>query len=345
MKIDILDLLRADGSIIINKKLSHKIGVTENIILSELISKHKFYEKNGKLDEEGYFYYTIEKLKKDTALTRRIQVKAIKNLVKMGLIDKERKGIPAKRFFKINRDKILALFTNKIGKNNKSRPDKDVNPHGYQIAQNVQTRMNEKDKQDNTKSTNLHYNIKNNNKVSLSQKKVNSFISNYGITKNELEKMTDGLPFFEIINEKNIKDLFDEMNSKLREKIENGEIKNIKNYAKSTLNNFINEVLKPKYQEKRDEEEKEKKRKKKEQKKQDEIEKGKEIFNEMEEDTKQKIIENIPDIFRDSNIHFHIKIFKTIENCPEDTREVIYRWIYNQSNKSKDNLDGKTNFI
>ena len=39
MNVGMLELLRSDGSIIINKNLSHAIGVEETILFSELISK------------------------------------------------------------------------------------------------------------------------------------------------------------------------------------------------------------------------------------------------------------------------------------------------------------------
>ena len=122
---DILDLLRSDGSIVINKKLSHKIGVLENIMLSELISQYKYFQNQDKLTEDGYFYCTIKKMEKQTAIKRRNQSKALNNLIKNGLIDKQNKGIPAKRHFKIYPGEIIKLLDdiNEIIKSHK--PDND----------------------------------------------------------------------------------------------------------------------------------------------------------------------------------------------------------------------------
>ena len=52
---NILDLLRADGSIVVNKKLANKIGLNEAVVLSELISRFKWHQKENK-DKNGWFY-------------------------------------------------------------------------------------------------------------------------------------------------------------------------------------------------------------------------------------------------------------------------------------------------
>ncbi|MFW5891652.1 MAG: hypothetical protein ACOCUI_05485, partial [bacterium] len=155
---DILDLLRSDGSIIINKKLSHEIGVMENIILSELISQYKYFQSRNELDQEGYFYCTVDKMEKHTALSKDQQSRAIGNLVKMGLIKKDLKGLPARRHFYICENKILDLFLNNDSNNTKN-PD---NPRHVQIEENPQTGSSETQHQENGKSSNIHNNIYNN---------------------------------------------------------------------------------------------------------------------------------------------------------------------------------------
>ena len=97
----IIDLLRNDGSIIVNKSLAHSIGVKEAIVYSELLSKYIYFAKKDQITEQGYFFNTIPNLQKDTALTRRQQDSAIKNLLKFGLIDRKNIGVPPRRYFKI----------------------------------------------------------------------------------------------------------------------------------------------------------------------------------------------------------------------------------------------------
>ena len=97
----IYELLRADGSIVINKNLARTIGITEAIIYSELLSRYFYFEERGRIGADGYFYNTIGDLESGTTLTRRQQDPAIKRLVKLGLIQTKQAGIPAKRHFRI----------------------------------------------------------------------------------------------------------------------------------------------------------------------------------------------------------------------------------------------------
>ena len=100
----ILNLLRSDGSIILNKKMLKEIGVNQTIVFSELLSKQNYYEERGMLTKEGYFYCTIDDLESSTSLTKPQQTGAIKKLVELGLIDYKLKGVPSTRYFKITND-------------------------------------------------------------------------------------------------------------------------------------------------------------------------------------------------------------------------------------------------
>jgi hypothetical protein len=100
----LIDLLRSDGSIVVNKRLAHAIGIDAAIMYSELISKQKYFADRGQLTEDGYFFNTVENMQEDTTLTKYQQSKAIKKLVTLNLIFQVNRGLPQKRFFKINED-------------------------------------------------------------------------------------------------------------------------------------------------------------------------------------------------------------------------------------------------
>lgn len=102
-------LLRADGSIVINKNLVRSIGLHESIIFGELLSLQAMWEKESRLQGDGSFYATIESLGKDVGLGDRAQRTAIKNLENLGLIAMEVKGMPAKRYFRVTQDTELIL--------------------------------------------------------------------------------------------------------------------------------------------------------------------------------------------------------------------------------------------
>jgi hypothetical protein len=101
----ILHTLRSDGSIIVNKNLSFVLGLEATILYSELLSKEFYFEKNKKLDDEQMFFSTVIDLEYSTTLSKKQQLKAIKALEAIGLIEVKLKGLPAKRHFKIKKDK------------------------------------------------------------------------------------------------------------------------------------------------------------------------------------------------------------------------------------------------
>ncbi|MFW6310783.1 MAG: DnaD domain protein [Nanoarchaeota archaeon] len=181
---DILDLLKSDGSIVINKKLTHKIGILENIVLSELISQYKYFQSKNELDEEGYFYCTVKKMKKHTALTKDQQNKAIKKLINLNLIKKDLRGLPAKRNFYICEDNILKLFLDNSNKNNRNPDDS----RHIQVEDNPPTGSRKNLQLDSKNSSSINNNRINNleeeektrtgtrkNNPHLSQKIINKF--------------------------------------------------------------------------------------------------------------------------------------------------------------------------
>lgn len=137
----ILNLLRSDGSIIINKELARKIGINATIIYSELISKYLYYYNKGTLID-GYFYCTIENLENDTTLTKYQQSQSIKILKQLNLIDVKYKGLPKIRYFKIienekmifdllSKDKIVNTGKNKGGKTIQKNNDNNMYDNDY----------------------------------------------------------------------------------------------------------------------------------------------------------------------------------------------------------------------
>ena len=102
---NILHLLRSDGSIIVNKNISFVLGLEATILYSELLSKEIYFKERDKLDENDMFFCTVIDLEYSTTLSKKQQLKAIKALENIGLIEVKLKGLPAKRHFKINQDK------------------------------------------------------------------------------------------------------------------------------------------------------------------------------------------------------------------------------------------------
>lgn len=151
---EIFKLLNPDNTVTINRPLAHALGVNEAIIYSALIAKQAYYEHHGMLDEDGYFYSTIADLNESTGLTRYKQDNAIRTLLETNLINYHTKGVPARRFFRVNDDaETLKAFLEK-GEKILSSLNPFAEKTGKQVcekttilfAENSQTCLGENDK-------------------------------------------------------------------------------------------------------------------------------------------------------------------------------------------------------
>ena len=112
MNFDVIyNILSRDAFISVNKTLARKIGLIPTVILSELISEQKYWTIREQLDENGYFFSTVKNLKENIGIKRGQQDKSIDILIKLGLVSKITKGMPRKRFFKINPYEVFRLLS------------------------------------------------------------------------------------------------------------------------------------------------------------------------------------------------------------------------------------------
>lgn len=119
------------------------------------------------LDKGGYFYSTITDLEESTTLSKRQQSAAIKTLVEVGLIDCQKRGMPARRCFRVNDDVELLNGLIERGKtvsakcNNKSAQNVSTSEREY--APQVGTKPSDKSEQNVTYTYNLKKETKVNN--------------------------------------------------------------------------------------------------------------------------------------------------------------------------------------
>ena len=109
----ITQLFGSNNFVVVNKTFIKLLGLEEAIILGELASEYDYWESNGKLDDEGYFFSTVENVEENTSLTKYRQKKALDTLQKFGIVDVKRKGLPAKRYIKIYEENLLKLHKSK----------------------------------------------------------------------------------------------------------------------------------------------------------------------------------------------------------------------------------------
>ncbi|MCL2775761.1 MAG: hypothetical protein FWD71_20805 [Oscillospiraceae bacterium] len=106
---EIFELLRADNTIYANRTLAAAIGLNEAVIYSALLGKEHYYRNMNQLDGEDMFYATASDIEEKTTLTQRQQERAIGHLENFGLITTQVKGLPAKKYFRINPDTEVIL--------------------------------------------------------------------------------------------------------------------------------------------------------------------------------------------------------------------------------------------
>lgn len=109
----LINTLRSESSLIINKVLIERIGLIPAVLLSNYLEKQLYFDKKYS-DNNGWFYQTHSQIQNQIFLSERELIKAKKALISSELIEIKRQGLPAKEWIKINYDKILSLLTGEI---------------------------------------------------------------------------------------------------------------------------------------------------------------------------------------------------------------------------------------
>lgn len=95
-----------------NPELAKALGsVKAGLLLNQLLFWH------GKGRDPEWTYKTIKEMEKETGLSRAEQATAIRICKRYEILEVKRKGIPAKRHFRININKIVELMRKSIYKN------------------------------------------------------------------------------------------------------------------------------------------------------------------------------------------------------------------------------------
>lgn len=131
-------LLMSSNYYTLNKQIVKELGIESAFLLTILIEA-----SDGLADNEGWFYQTIEKIGELTGLGRHKQDKIIKELIDLKILEQKNKGVPCKRYFKVNYQMIENL-----------------------VFQNQQSSLSENSKLDCPKKTN--YSVEN-SQTSLSE--------------------------------------------------------------------------------------------------------------------------------------------------------------------------------
>lgn len=97
-------LLMSSSYFVLNKQIVKLFGIETAFLLTTLIEA-----SDGLANDDGWFYKTAPSLEEETGLSNHKQSKIIEELTKLGILEQENKGMPMKRYFRINFNKIEEL--------------------------------------------------------------------------------------------------------------------------------------------------------------------------------------------------------------------------------------------
>ena len=118
-------LLMSSSYFVLNKQIVKAIGIEAGFLLTTLIEA-----SDGLSNEDGWFYKTAPSLEEETGLSNHKQSKIIEELTKLGILEQENKGMPMKRYFRINFNKIEELVFKKDLKNSKPS-NEEIEKQGF----------------------------------------------------------------------------------------------------------------------------------------------------------------------------------------------------------------------
>lgn len=223
-KNSIKQLLMASNFYILNKHLVKTLGIETAFFLTALVEADEILA-----DKNGWFYQTIPQIEKMTGLTKHKQTNCINELLILGILLQENKGMPMKRYFKLDYEKIAKLLSShkkdnsqedregdsKEEKNQSAREEKNCHLGGEKIDTNKELYINNLDKKlkttklDNiigieskSSSSSSFENSSSGEKDSVYQ--IKSALENYGLgvetCRNIMELVKNGRVNFERIN-------------------------------------------------------------------------------------------------------------------------------------------------
>ena len=174
-------LLMSSNYFVLNKNLVKILGIETAFFLSVLVEADEMLA-----DDDGWFYQTSPNIEEITGLSNHKQNKCIEQLISLGVLLQENKGMPMKRYFKLNYEKVLEILNTSIEniskqgfKNFKSKDSKNLKPCIEKISNNKEININNINKEHNINKDRLiddsnNTNTDDNNKnQSINQDKLN----------------------------------------------------------------------------------------------------------------------------------------------------------------------------
>lgn len=128
--------LSQDAYLVVNKFIVSQLGLVEANLLSLLLDRHTLFTQQEQT-KDGWFFCTNQYLQETLNIGRTTADTALANLEKQQLIETQRKGLPAKKYYRISFDNVKSIMernkqvcrnsTNLIDENQQVINNKDIN--------------------------------------------------------------------------------------------------------------------------------------------------------------------------------------------------------------------------
>jgi len=147
-KILVKQLLTSSNYWSLNKTVVKLFGIKTAFLLTNLAEAESMMS-----DDDGWFYQTSEKLEEISTLSRYKQDKSIDELIDAGILEKDVRGIPAKRYFRLD----YKALANKIVNNSQTSVKKDNKLDSEKLTTNKELNKENKNKETTNKNgVNVH---------------------------------------------------------------------------------------------------------------------------------------------------------------------------------------------
>lgn len=135
-------LLMSSSYFVLNKQLVKRFGIETAFLLTTLIEASEYLS-----DDDGWFYKTGPALEEETGLSNHKQKNIIDELIKLGVLVQENKGMPMKRYFKIIFSKLEELAFKNINTEIEKTEDTGVKKLESKDLKNLNPSIEENEKQ------------------------------------------------------------------------------------------------------------------------------------------------------------------------------------------------------
>lgn len=106
----ILGLLDGGNWIPVHLELIRSIGLEESVVLHYLINYHGGAMRSPRYEwDDGWFFCKVDRMEGDLGITPRTQRRIVKRLASLGLIETKQRGVPSKRYFRINTEEVKTI--------------------------------------------------------------------------------------------------------------------------------------------------------------------------------------------------------------------------------------------